>query len=62
MNIVRFTFSRECIQSKVTKGEVEVLNKVLNPCNIYEQGKNFGPTIYSGRVRRKGLIHTRYVA
>jgi len=62
MNIVRFKFSRECIQSKVTEGEVEVLNKELNPCNNYELGKNFGPALYSGRVKRRGLIHTRYVA
>ena len=33
MSNVRFTFSRECIPSKVTEGEVEVLNKELNPCN-----------------------------
>jgi len=46
----------------VNEGEVEVLNKELNPCNNYKLGSNFGPAFYSGRVRRKGLIHTQYVA
>ena len=62
MNTVRFTFNRECIQIQVTEGEVEVLNKELNPCNNYKLGKNFGPALSSGRVIREGLIHTQHIS
>jgi hypothetical protein len=36
----------------VNEGEVEVLNKELSPCNNYKMENNFGPTLYSGRVRK----------